>query len=134
MLGLDRMTDPNDLTTIAPEFNDPPALAFFDLVASASTTHKSRYALRVAGLDAEGVMRCLVLTWDGTWHPASPTTGNILRRAFDFQAGDKVVHGGRELAKLNAFRPEAPSDTMWFDKNTKGTVTIYAGEMLEVLP
>ena len=104
--------------------------AMHDIVSA----HKRRYALHLKGFDPEGRPRCLVLTWDGVWHPASPTTGNILKRASEFAPGERGKWNDIILTRADAsLLMSSPAQCRWRTEDG-GTKTLRVHEMLEVLP
>jgi hypothetical protein len=113
-------------------------IALATLIAINDNVDRTRYAAIIKGLDLDGAVRCLALTWDGVWHPINPATGNRLVSLLALYIGDRFIHDGVTKSLVGYHVPghgNAGNLAAQTDPADGATWhTIYADTIVEVLP
>jgi hypothetical protein len=103
-----------------------------------SPESRCRYAQVIKGLDLDGTVRCLALTWDGVWHPINPATGNVLVAVGNLDAGTRCrrSNGGEYVRRDMTMLMSSPAQVRLHASMDPmaNMITVRASELVEVLP
>jgi hypothetical protein len=94
-----------------------------------------RYAQVIKGLDLDGTVCCLALTWGGDWHPINPVTGNRLIPIRDLHALAPFIYNGITFTRFSlGWAPGNPTTFRVEDNDDHTIHTIPCDAIVEVLP